>query len=601
MDPKPPWGPAAAVGSHTLVVAQVRAARNRRPCLWSVEPGPAEAHNRGPMARLALLALFLAAAAATLLWALLPSGVQDRGGAVGPALGLGDGDGQGPTPLPRSPRPVGPNAPAGPHGSGEGREISITLAGRLVGSDGVPLDAEQVELRLAGPGGTQQARVERGFFEVRGLLPGRFDVDIVAFGYRSLRASLELSGASGFVNRDFQLETARWVHAVARSADGRELGEALAALGLSTQRSAPRFVLSSRELPPAGGSLKDADPPPAGRLHPELLLNEERGAEQPPGAVSPSFAAQIELFPQAAEPGARVWIALALGTLVLDVREILPQDESVALSLDPRLLGDRLGAVSLRVLDGASETPLPHVNAWVGTGDTTSLGQSDGEGRIRVDGILPGRVMVYLVAAEAEGSLARRAGYADDVHWADLEPGEELELGDVRLFAPVKLALSLEAEGRPAPPCNLEVALLRTVGGTRLFDPFLARSEVGPEVELELPARELVVVASSHAAGLRSRPSTVDLSKGGDRRGRLVLERATRVELVASSPAAPNWSYLVLDESGVQSAAGRFDARGSAHFALLPGAYWLSVEDSYGFERANLRCDVGQVPLRLRL
>ena len=209
--------------------------------------------------------------------------------------------------------------------------------------------------------------------------------------------------------------------------------------------------------------------------------------------------------------------------------------------------------------------------------------------------------MVYLVAAEAEGSLARRTGYADDVHWADLEAGQEVDLGDVRLFAPVKLALSLEAEGRPAPPCDLEVGLLRTVGGTRLFDPFLARTEVGPEVELELPARELVVVASSHAGGLRSRPSTVDLSTGGDRRGRLVLERATRVELVASAPAAPNWSYLVLDESGVQSAAGRFDARGSAHFALLPGAYWLSVEDSYGFERANLRCDVGQVPLRLRL
>jgi len=553
------------------------------------------------MARPAVLALLLAAVAGVLLWALVPGGVQDRGGAVGPALGLGDELGGGQPVPPRSPRPVGPTAAPGPGTSAAGRENSITLAGRLLDPDGMPLDAEQVELRLAGPGGTQQARVERGFFEVRGLLPGRFDVDIVAAGYRSLRASLELSGASGFVNRDFQLESARWIHAVARSVDGRELGEALATLGLTTQRSAPRFVLSSSELPPAGGSLKDADPPPAGRLHPELLLNEERVAGNRPQAVSPSFAAQIELFPQASEPGARVWIALALGSLVLDMREILPQDESVALSLDPRLLGDRLGAVSLRVLDGASDSPLPHVNAWVGTGDATSLGQSDSAGRIRVDGILPGRVMVYLVAAEGEGSLARRPGYADDVHWADLEAGEELDLGDVRLFAPVKLVLSLEAEGRPAPPSDLEVGLLRTVGGTRLFDPFLARSEVGPEVELELPARELVVVASSLSGGLRSRPSTVDLSTGGDRRGRLVLERATRVELVASAPAAPNWSYLVLDESGVQSAAGRFDARGSAHFALLPGAYWLSVEDSYGFERANLRCDVGQVPLRLRL
>jgi len=287
--------------------------------------------------------------------------------------------------------------------------------------------------------------------------------------------------------------------------------------------------------------------------------------------------------------------------VLLDARELLPADETVVLTLDSALLGEQLGSVGLRVLDRTSGAPLPSVNAWVGTAEATALGQSDAEGKIALEGILPGRVMVYLVAGATPGSLARRAGYADDLHWVDLAPGERVDLGDVLLGAPTRLVLTLEADGRPAPPCDVEVALLRRHGGARLFDPFLARSKVGPEVELELPRRELVIVASNTEAGLRSRPAVVDLASGGDRSGRVVLERATRVELVAASPAAPNWSFLVLDEEGVQAAAGRFDTRGSALLALLPGAYWLTVEDTFGIERASLRCDVGFEPLRLRL
>ena len=135
-------------------------------------------------------------------------------------------------------------------------------------------------------------------------------------------------------------------------------------------------------------------------------------------------------------------VALLSRHLVLQQQLMQPGQREVKFVVDLEALKALAGSATVRVLDADSDAPLTTAHVELNTSNRGGGGAKvDADGRVVVEGLSPGLLRCHIRAADHE----------DMYTTVRIEPGQRLDLGDVRLGAALPLrGTVLDADGKPA-------------------------------------------------------------------------------------------------------------------------------------------------------
>jgi hypothetical protein len=135
-------------------------------------------------------------------------------------------------------------------------------------------------------------------------------------------------------------------------------------------------------------------------------------------------------------------VALLQRHLVVEQQVVQPGQQEVKFVVDVAAMKALAGSATVRVLDAATGAPLTTARVELNTSNRGGGGAKvDADGRAVVEGLSPGLLRCHITAADHEAMYTT----------VRVEPGQRLDLGDVRLGGALPLqGTVLDADGKPA-------------------------------------------------------------------------------------------------------------------------------------------------------
>ncbi len=383
---------------------------------------------------------------AALWW---PSGVipapDDRPAAAPPAVGSRTGASSSGEP---APAPLGPAVPVSarePDSPAPASNAPAMVYGSIADPKGEAVAEARVALYQADSRervGFSLLRAGSRFFAMPGLRPGAYHLAVTAAGFEDHERQVEVRGEGDAIRCDVVLEPVWELRVSFVAPDGERLPGALRRL-VKNGALARRVELSA---------IATVEPPPSS-LPPTSARQSSHGVGRwvAAGGFGPRSGARLDarhdgLLELPGDQALHVSAVLRTAVLATVPVDVGQAEVSLVVPLDD-VFGS-LGSVKLRLVDGATGTPV--TEARVGVNDAQSYRQGDpvgADGRITLRHLRPGTL--YLDVATADRVVA-------PVRF-ELAPGQELDFGDLAVHEPVQLHIEADGIGRDA---EVSVSLL---------------------------------------------------------------------------------------------------------------------------------------------
>jgi hypothetical protein len=428
----------------------------------------------------------------------------------------------------------------------------VVVRGRLVTADGSPLP-ENLYV------GFRRRSTYRGATQVGdryaavGLSPGPWTVTVRADRFARVEEELEL-GAAAVQDHDIELRPAHAIDVLLRTPDDQPLA---AALGDRAQLRGLRVIATATAL---ATDLPETENVSVG----DIGLGRYE---------ADSFGS-----PKEGEPDARLWVdgpdatnaALLLRHLVIAQQPIAVGQRELRFVVDPTALTARLGAVSLRLIDGATGAPLSGVSVRLSSAQGGGAGgKTDADGRVRIDDVVPG-----LQSMQLHGGQGREALW-DLVR---VPAGGTAELGDVALHpaAPIR-GTAVDADGAPVAGASVQWTRLSTMRFPReLVDRRSASADGDGAFDLWGTGPHRYVLVAHDTFNRRVGHAVVDAATATA--VELRLATAGRVTIRIPGDGLQGFVATLRTEDGVPVAARSIEPRFPQQSLMAaPGRYTLEV------------------------
>jgi len=460
------------------------------------------------------------------------------------------------------------------------------IRGRVLAPDGTPVAATVLVFFRSIPGEDPSVRHastdSEGRFAFEEIEPGLFELLVRSARFLEHRETFEVRDPTALVEREIRLEPALFVGVRFETPQGERLLPLLRNAG-SGALARLKVVVSDEPLPEVLPPSDRFEPggTGVGRYHDPQWKN--AGLRIPPG-----LDGLLEI------PERRPFHAAAVMHRVVLAREHLPAGATeivFRIALDTAL--DELGSIRLRVVDGAGRA-IPEARIALGNRNLALTGMRvDADGSFERDALGPG---IWSVEARASGRAARRSTVS-------LEPGEELDLGEVVLEEGERI------RGRIVDASGAGVRAHFSLVELDAFDPGLPASLSGLYVSAEDGTFETPLLGPGlYAVVVNAAPSGLAAAVAG------VTDRAPDAVVIELRPGTEvtlepvygaheqRWVHL-LDADGVPLFSDRVQG-GSAtppRAWLAPGRYTLvSVALDGAEEREPFVVESSPIRLLLR-
>ncbi len=316
----------------------------------------------------------------------------------------------------------------------------VLLFGRVTISDGSPLAYGFIQLKLEAPPSAARAYAcqldpNQNRYAFPLSTAGTYEVTVGAGGCRTVTRSITIVPGVMRHRYDIVLTKSWLLRVVCVTRDGTPLSEALAQLqssspGLARAELTALATIAAPVSPLRSGTTSSAT---AGlgiwRGNSERLLD----------AQNPASLRQLGLLELAVD--VPLFVSVVLRSAVLATQRVEPGQEEVRIVVPVESVVQNLATVRLRLVDAVSGAPITNASVVLsesgGGGNTESV---DEEGRVTLT-VPPGLL-----------ELRVKSDRLTMPPWSvDVPPGAQLDLGTLRMTAPMECALRIEGAppGRP--------------------------------------------------------------------------------------------------------------------------------------------------------
>jgi hypothetical protein len=430
----------------------------------------------------------------------------------------------------------------------DGDPVGVLLTGTVRGSDGKPADVSlsaKLDKSLVSASATAD-----GSYALVGLRPGEWTVTLRGTGFVEATATVAITD-DAVQHRDFTVDPSFPVRVLIVTADGQDGTFAL-------RKALPWFgdfnVAGKREPFPERLAPTDYGAVFVGDATFDRQMNPKDG-----------FAGTLHCKTLPAH------VALLQRHLVLQQQVVQPATTEVKFTVDIDALKALAASATVRVLDADSGAPLVDARVSLDTSNRGGMGHKvDADGRAVLEGLSPGLLRCNITAKDRETMYTT----------VRVEPGQRLDLGDVRLGAALTLrGTVLDADGRPATASLSWTELKWRTRATAAFaSNRSARTEADGTFSLWGTGRGAIAVAARDqqgnvAMGVFDNPPATPV----------VLQLSRPCECVVVRPADPTRTFtLTLFDAARRPVTGREIGPRSpkSTVQLPPGEYAYEVHDA---------------------
>lgn len=430
--------------------------------------------------------------------------------------------------------------------------VGVLLTGTVRWSDGTPLADPNVSAKLDKRYAPSDGGAD-GAYALAGLSPGEWTVSVRAEGAVDVTEQV-LVGDDAVQQHDFVIARSFPVKVLIVTPEGEDGTRALRLSGLSFGDFS---VVGQKDRFPE-------------RLAPTDYGRVFVGDAKWDGEMNPKdgFAGTLRF---ATAPPAHV--ALLQRHLVIEQQLVQPKQSEVKFVVDLAALKALAGSATARVLDADTSQPIEGANVSLSTSNRMGGGsKTDAEGRVLVEGLSPGLLRCQISVKEHEQMYTT----------VRVEPGQRLDLGEVRLGAALPLTGRVVDEtGVPVGGAQLRWAELKWLGQARPFATNRgAHTEADGSFQLWGTGTGLIAVTAVTAVtgdGLQARgvfdnppPAPIE------------LRLCKPAECVVTRPRDPTRSFTVMlfdAQRQPLTAMALEDRKPQQTLSMPPGDYTFEVRD----------------------
>jgi hypothetical protein len=417
------------------------------------------------------------------------------------------------------------------------------------------------------------ADARQGAYAIADLPVGKYAVSARAEACRPVEDSFELTADRTQAQKDFRLPRCAVIRVRVDTPEGKPLFAELDA-----EASGDRY---QREIVPVATK---EDP---GRHVYEVVgsLNNPFGVGQfwqaaPGGETLPTDCIGVVLV----GTDLPVYVSLVHCHAVLQTRRAERGAEEVVFVLTPQEMKASEGSLRVQVVEAASSAPIE--GAFVvlegGPFEGGSV-TSTADGFARIEHALPGRFQLQV----------RKEGYEHVVRTADVEPGEETDVGVITLARGVTAELRVvDGQGNPV-SASFTLGPLSRAGGRTQIDTFGgAWSKADGSLLISNLGRKVYVLRTiNQDAGYDGeRPVSpwvsgnflLDMSSGSVRDTEIRLKQGVNLAIRVEGGSADGLRFDVLDSSGVPLVESRFYGSAPRPLRLPAGTYRVELRNADG-------------------
>ena len=411
-----------------------------------------------------------------------------------------------------------------------------------------------------------------GSFALTALSPGDWTITVRAEGAADHEETLEITDAA-VQEHDFVVDRSFPLRVLIVTPDGEDATRALRLSGLQLGDFA---VAGQRDRFPDRLAVTDYGQAFVGDAQWDREMNPVEG-----------FAGTLRL--QSAAPA---HVALLQRHLVLQQQVVQPGQTEVRFVVDIDALAQLAASAVVRVVDAVTGAPIEGARLRLHTSNMTGPGvETDADGRAVAEGLSPGLLRCEISAEGTEQMYTT----------VEVEPGQRLDLGEVRLGAELPLSGRVfDSDGEPVGGVWLSWTELKWLGTVKPFaSNRSARTDADGTFQLWRTGRGTIVVTARSSEGLvglgvfENPPSSP-----------VELRLAQPAECVITRPPDPTRAYVVLwfDARRRPIAAQVIENRLLKRTVKLPaGTYGYEVRDSDGRSSQSGSLEFGTAPAELVL
>ena len=407
-----------------------------------------------------------------------------------------------------------------------------------------------------------------GAYSLAGLQPGHFLVEILGSGWRREQLDVDLLAQPPVQEFNFTAHANPQILIRLASTDGRPL------IGIENYEPLP-----GNQLRPYVSSHA-----PRTVLDPEVVRTRgrsdygefrDRWELERQHIALPSDALGI-LYLMADPP---LQVSLLSGAGVVDSRALESLPKEIVFSLAGTELRAKLASVRVRLLQTDEKAPAQNGMLMLHGGSSINA-NTDKEGRATIHGLLSGS---YYLTLRARQSAPQSRTLA-------LEPGQELDLGDIALAPFVAQPVRFVSEGSTGAPVRCVMRpeapgdLLGTLGS---FDNITLGGAIGNTTQMPFPGAGSFVLrvtavgehSSDEALHLGARPMRCVF--GNEPVGEIVvrIEPTRDVALRPHREATGTSNWLIATADGLPCQRVRIEGRAPKRIELVPGEYTIALVD----------------------
>jgi len=425
--------------------------------------------------------------------------------------------------------------------------VGAVLVGSVKFGDGRPAEGIYVSIEIDGQwrGGTTAAN---GGYAMVGLRPGTWPCTLRGTGVAETTVDVTI-GDDAVQRRDFVVDASIPLRVSIVTADGADGTSAL-------RKAMPGFG--------AFAAVGMRDPVPE-RLPPTdygvVFVGNARW--QPEMNPRDGFAGTLHCASLPAH------VALMQRHLVVQQQLVQPGATEVKFVVDIEALRGLAGSATVRVLDAASGAPLVDASVSLHTSNRGGGGQKvDAEGRALLEGLSPGYLRCQISAKDREMFYTT----------VRVEPGQRLDLGDVRLGAldPMRGTV-LDLGGKPATADLSWIELKWRTGPTEFATNRVARTEADGTFSLWGTGHGTIAVSARDSDGNVARGVFDHPSPNP-----IVLRLGKPAVCMVTRPPDPTRSFTITfhDDQQRPVASQKLEPRVTKlPISLPPGDYGFEVHD----------------------